>query len=115
MRESQISDLVVRKSSHDLATIGEKDVFSLAGRRKGRAEIQDFSASVSHWRTGYESMIVPAWVRGNPESQLRTSFAMLDSALTGDPWADFRAFYCSGGIEYPVGFEPAQCGSTGFE
>ena len=44
-------------------------------------------------------MIAPPWGRGNTESQLWTSFAILDSALTGDPWADLRDGYCSGGIE----------------
>ena len=44
-------------------------------------------------------MIAPLWVRGNTESQLWTSLNLVDSATTGDRWADSWEVFCSGGID----------------
>ena len=99
MVESQNAELLVWKSSRAASMIGEKDVLILAGCCNPSDEVQDFRTSVARRRPRYAATIAPPWVGGNTESQLWKSFAMLDTALTGDHWADLRAVYCSGAIE----------------
>ena len=43
-------------------------------------------------------MIAPSWLRDGAESALWTSQTLIDTALTGGPWASGWAGYCAGGI-----------------
>ena len=79
--------------------VGDKDIYLLVGCCKSRSEIQDFRPTETQRRPRYAAMIAPPWVRGNTDSQLWKSQPLADSAMTGDPWAYFRAAYCSGLID----------------
>ena len=98
MAESHVFELIVRKSSQEASMVGDKDIYLSEWLCKPLAETRDFRASPARRRPRYAAMVAPSRIRDNTESQLWTSFTLMDSALTGDPWSDLRDVYCSGGI-----------------
>ena len=95
---ASIRDLLVRRASHPLALIGDKDIFLLIGFCASWGEILDLRRTVAHRSVRYAAMIAPCWLRDGTESALWISHTIIDTALTGDPRASGWVVYCAGGI-----------------
>ena len=93
-----VYELLVRRVSQSFSLIGDKDIFLLVGLRLSLADIQDFRHTIAHKSVRYAAMILPFWLRDGIQSALWTSQTVIDSALTGDPWASGWVVYCAGGI-----------------
>lgn len=98
MDEYHIYDLVARKSPHVVSIIGDEDIYLSVGRWKSRSEIQDIRATAPRRRPRYAAVIARSWARDSAESELWTFFALAESAVTGDPWADLWEVYFSFGV-----------------
>ena len=96
--DAAIHDLLVSRASHPMELIGDIDIFLLIGFCASLSEILDFRRTVSQRSARYAAMIVPFWMRDGAESALWTSQTIIDTTLTGDPWASGWMVYCAGGI-----------------
>ena len=90
-------DILVRRSSHPLSPIGDKDIVILIGYCSSWSEIMDFRRTVATKSSRYAAMIAPGCLRGGADSTFWTSQTTIDTALTGDPRASAWTVYCAGG------------------
>ena len=86
-------------SSAPLSVVGGDGSFLLIGLCATCADVRDFIHTVSRKSARYAATIVPFWLRGGNQSNLRTSRAAIDSALTGASIAGTWSVYASGGIQ----------------
>ena len=93
-----IHDFLARRDSQPISVIGDKDIFALIGYCISWAEILDFRRAVSQRPIRYDATIAPFSLRDGTASTLWTHQTLIDTALTGDPWAAPRMVYCAGGI-----------------